>query len=132
MSTQDQQEGLISAYLQAAGAQDGERYIISAEELAWLLGHTAQLSAASLRMLTALQHALPQTGPAQELKETLTNVIIMQTRLKEREESLANAVRDAAKSGAVHGVPIDVENIRELAKGILQASQHVQQKASRS
>ena len=130
MSTQEQ-ERIVSAYLQAAGSQEGDRYAVKGEELSWLISYAAQLNAAKLRTLTALQHAIPQAGGLQELKETLTNVIIMQTRLKDREEALAKALSNAARSGAIKQVSTDATDIREMIKGSVEASQHVQQKASK-
>lgn len=125
---------LIDLYLNAAGQQDAGRFTLTSGELAWLLRHVSEWNIIRLRLLTALQHALPtsqaQDKAAQELKETLTNVIIMQTRLREREEALVRQLEAAAQSGSIRSVVIDASDARAAGERLLTGQKHLQGLAS--
>lgn len=134
MSTSADYERVILAYLKAVTRREGERLALSAPELAWLVRHISEWNAVRLRLLAALQHALPasqaQDKVAQELKETLTNVIIMQTRLREREEALARQLDAAAQSGAVRSVAVEASDARAAGGQLLAGQKHLQALAS--
>ena len=137
-----QEERLIDQYIRSAGNQEGDRVILTVGELVWLIGATYRWNTLRLRFLAALQRVLPggreqdsettTQGGLEELKGTLTNIIIMQSRLNEREEPLVSLLEDAAKKGLVEGVALDVGEIRQVVMQTLQAYQHVEEQASLS
>ena len=141
MSSQEETFG--TQYIQAAGTQEGERYSLQVEELAWLLRCTHQWNSLRLQLLTSLQRALSlprgeelqassQAGPLEELKDVLTNVIIMQTRTNEREETLANQLEAVARQGLVERVAVEEQNVRQWVESILEAYQHLRRRALES
>lgn len=73
----------------------------SIEDLARALEHAHQRSEALVEALRALQRATPANGKesSSELKETLTNLIIMRTRLNERQSGLPELLREVAGCG---------------------------------
>ena len=74
---------------------------VSIEGIARTLEHANQRSEALLEVLRALQRATPsnEEDASPELKETLTNLIIMRTRLNERQSVLPELLREAAGQG---------------------------------
>ena len=74
---------------------------VSIEDVTRALEHANQRSEALLEVLRALQRAVParEEGASSELKETLTNLIIMRTRLNERQSVLPELLREASGSG---------------------------------
>ena len=117
------------AYLEAAGAERDGRYEINTGELSWLLESTLRWSRLRLRFLVALQRALdlPDEGdasrgtPAGDLKGMLTNLIIMQTRLNEREEGFVELLSRADRDALVNPVIVDAQDVRTIALGVLEA-----------
>ena len=100
MSRSREDEALVEAYVQACTSENNSKFSVGAKEVAWLLRTTLHWNTLRLELLTALRkmpqhrkHSSPDTGPKSrlltDLKDILTNVIIMQTRLNERESSLA-------------------------------------------
>ena len=71
------------------------------EDVTRALEHANQRSEALLEVLRALQRAVPahEEGASSELKETLTNLLIMRTRLNERQSVLPELLREASGSG---------------------------------
>ena len=74
---------------------------VSIEDLTRALEHAHQRSESFLEALRALQRATPahSEDSSSELKETLTNLIIMRTRLNERQSALPDLLREAAERG---------------------------------
>ena len=74
---------------------------VSIEDITRTLEHANQRSEALLEVLRALQRAVPihEKAASSELKETLTNLIIMRTRLNERQSALPGLLREAAERG---------------------------------
>ena len=74
---------------------------VSIEGIRRALEHANQRSEALLEVLRALQRAAPadEEESSSELKETLTNLIIMRTRLNERQSVLPDLLREAAGQG---------------------------------
>lgn len=74
---------------------------VSIERIARALEHANQRSEALLEVLRALQRAVPadEEDSSSELKETLTNLIIMRTRLNERQSALPALLSEAADHG---------------------------------
>ena len=60
-----------------------------------------------------------------ELKELLTNLIIMQTRLADREASLHDALRRLADDSRLDAVYLDEELLRETIQEIVDAPARV-------
>ena len=84
---------------------------VSIEGIARTLEHANQRSEALLEVLRALQRAVPahEEDASLELKETLTNLIIMRTRLNERQSVLPELLREAGERGLTSvGLPDDV------------------------
>jgi len=69
MSSSPKRGSTAEAYVRAVTRAEGDRVVLNGAELAWLLRHTAEWIAVTLRLLTALQHALP-ASQAGEIKET--------------------------------------------------------------
>ncbi len=134
MSTSPEHERPVEAFVSSATEHAGGRPLFKTDELAWLVRHVAEWNAVRLRLLTALQHALPasqaQDKAAQELKEALTNVIIMQTRLREREEALVRHLEAAAQSGAIRSVAVDAADARAAGEQLLAGQVHLQERGS--
>lgn len=74
---------------------------VSIEDITRTLEHANQRSEALLEVLRALQRSVPahEEDSSSELKETLTNLIIMRTRLNERQSALPGLLREAAGQG---------------------------------
>ena len=129
MSTQDQ-EPVASRYLDhvAGSAVDG-RLRLAGNELRWLVQHSTHLGDGRLELLRALQTALPTTGdsgPVSELKELLTDVIIMQTRLSDRDRRLLEHLNQVVEAGLPDRVPVDEAALTDAIVAVLMASAHVQ------
>jgi hypothetical protein len=82
-----------------------------------------------LELLKALQSALPRDDEPDdvvaELKDLLTNLIIMQNRLSGRDEELGQMLSRLDRSGALNDVPVDESIVRSLVDVIVQGSDHV-------
>ncbi len=127
-------------FVEAAGPGETGRYSVSLEELGWLLSSSLHLSTFHLRLLTALQRGLPgargeqerssEADPVGDLKGALTNLIIMQTRLNEREADFARLLEQAAHEGLAPRIEVDPEDVRGWAANITQAWRHLEQRAS--
>ena len=74
---------------------------VSIEDITRALEHANQRSESLLEVLRALQRAAParEEESSSELKETLTNLIIMRTRLNERQSVLPELLREASGRG---------------------------------
>ncbi len=84
---------------------------VSIEGIARALEHANRRSEALLEVLRALQRAAPADveESSSELKETLTNLIIMRTRLNERQSALPALLSEAASQGLTSiSLPDDV------------------------
>lgn len=125
-------EGVAATYVDAAGVTDDGRYSAHMSEVAWLLEASGRWSALRLKLLQALQAALPRGesdpedgSPESDLKAVLTDLIIMQLRLDRRSEGLAGLLDAAVDQGVVSGVPIDPADMRAWAESILTAAGHL-------
>ena len=76
-------ESVSSLYSDNVGITKGDSYRIAWQELAWLVSHANSMAEARLDLLKSLQTALPSqdSGDIADLKELLSNLIIMQSRL---------------------------------------------------
>ena len=116
----------VDRYVEAALGQDGAG--IGVDELNWLLERTYEWGAFRLRLLTALQQAVDRAdedSAAGQLKGALTNLIIMQTRIREREGGLVGLLRQADGESGVGAVRVDADELRAFAKSVMGASGHV-------
>ena len=122
-----QSESIAIRYLDAAGDSAEERGQINAEELVWLIGHATRLAAMRLELLQAVQSALPMSdeGEGSELKDVLTNLIIMQSRLSGRDQQLIELVNKLVDADELTMVNIDRNGMEDAVAEILQASAHV-------
>jgi len=115
----------VGKYVDAALGEDGAG--IGVGELSWLLERTYEWGAFRLRLLTALQKAVDRAdddSSAGQLKGALTNLIIMQTRIREREGGLAEMLRQADGESAVGSVGVDADDLRAFAESVAGASDH--------
>lgn len=125
-------ERAAATYVDAAGVTDNSGYSARLSEVAWLLEASGRWSSLRLKLLQALQAALPRGesdpehgSPESDLKAALTDLIIMQSRLDRRSEGLAGLLDAAVDQGVVSGVPIDPADMRAWAASILTAAGHL-------
>ena len=100
MSSQDA-ESIASGYVGTIGRTADEGYQLDIDRLIWLLGPCTRLGGLRLEILRALQSSLSaseETGTVVELKELLTNLIIMETRVSDRSERLSELLKDATET----------------------------------
>ena len=127
MSSQNE-ESCTTVFLRNAGAPSEGRYRLGLDHLAWLVDHCTRLGALRLELLRGLQAALPKSDDGDsvtELKELLTNLIIMQTRLADREASLHDALRRLVDDSRLDAVLLDEELLREAIQQIVDAPARV-------
>ena len=123
-------ETVIDSFLAAAGADEDGRYVLRAEVLARLVRLLTDLGELRLGLLTGLQNTLPKAdedSPVEELKETLTNLIIMQSRTAGREAGVAQNILDLALAGEVQPVAVDRDKVRRGLTALLEAADRVRQ-----
>ena len=123
-------ETVIDSFLAAVGADEDGRYVLRAEVLARLVRLLTDLGELRLGLLTGLQNALPRAdedSPVEELKETLTNLIIMQSRTAGREAGVAQNILDLALAGEVQPVTVDPDKVRRGLTSLLEAADRVRQ-----
>ena len=127
MSTSDS-ESVVDSFLAAVGSEEDGRYLLRAEVLARLIRMLTDLGEMRLELLTGLQTALPRAdedSPIEELKETMTNLIIMQSRTAGRESGVAYSILELAQSGEIGPVPVDREKMRGGLTALLEAAGRV-------
>jgi len=118
--------GVVDGYVDAALGPDGGG--IGLDELTWLLERTHEWGAFRLRLLTALQQAVDradENSDAGRLKATLSNLIIMQTRLREREDGLGELLRQAEGESAVGLITVGADELRAFAESVVGASRRL-------
>ena len=116
-------------YLDVAGETDGAGYRLGMEHMLWLVEHTTEASGMRLELLRALQTALAapdEQGPMVELKDLLTDLIIMQSRLHGREERLVALLQQAMEQDAPEDVPIEKAKLQAGIRSILDAAARIQ------
>ena len=121
-------ESVASRYLRAAGQTSDERYQINIERFTWLVDHCTQLGEVRLDLLRDLQSSLTASGDSDtvvEIKDLLTNLIIMETRMSGRNERLTELLKQLANAEGLDRVPVDPIALAEAIQVIIQASDHV-------
>ena len=122
-------DSVVGRYTRASGQESDERYSLTVSELRWLVEHCARLSGLRVQLLRALQTALPmpdeQRGVVSELKEVLTDLIIMQNRLASREERVQDLLDQLIEAEALDRVTVDEALVPTGMLDILRASDHV-------
>ena len=116
-------------YLDLAGETDGESYRLGMGHMLWLVEHATEASGMRLELLRALQTALAasdEPGPVAELKELLTDLIIMQSRLQGREERLAALLQQAGEQNVPEDIPIERAKLQAGIRSILDAAARIQ------
>ncbi len=127
MSSQNE-ESPTTLFLRNAGAPSEGRYRLGLDHLAWLIDHCTRLGALRLELLRGLQAALPKSDDGDsvtELKELLTNLIIMQTRLADREASLHDALKRLVDDSQLDAVLLDEELLKEAIQQIIDAPNRI-------
>ena len=129
-------DAVAGRYLRSAGTTS-DRYELDVGELVWLVDHATRLRGLRLELLSALQSALPSSptpptseeGVVPELKELLTDLIIMHSRLAGRDESLQELLGKLSEERPVGHAAVDEETLRSAVNGIVEAARHVQARA---
>ena len=118
-------------YLDVAGATGGEAYSLAAEHMLWLVEHATEALLRALQTALAASNESGSVGelPVAELKELLTDLIIMQSRLQGREERLAALLRQVVEQDAPRGVPIEKAKLQSGIRSILDATARIQSEA---
>ena len=120
---------IASGYLSAVGRTEGERYELTLEELAWLVDHATKLGGLRVDVLRELQSALStsdEEGVIADLKEVLTDLIIMQHRLAGRDERLHELFGQLIEARPQESMPVDEVTVRKAIQEIVDAHAHVQ------
>ena len=141
MSDSSDEDRLAASYAEASGVRHEGRYSLRPGELEWVLNSTLRWNSLRLKLLAALQGALAlPTGEERdassedalvgELKGALTNVIIMQTRLNERDKELVALLEHAQRRGLLEPVEVEPEDAHNWAESVAQAYHHIEQRAS--
>ena len=128
--TPSDNDRVAARFLSAAGSGEAGRYTLPAEELARLVRLLTDLGEMRLALLTALQTALPRDAehrPVEELKDALTNLIIMQTRTAGRESGAAESI--LALAAELRPVPVDSDKLRPGIAALLDAADRVRRAA---
>ena len=122
-------DSIADRYLQMAGRAIEQRFQLTIEELTWLINLSTRLLGFRLELLRALQSALPgsdEQGFITELKEHLTNLIIMQTRLADRDGRMDDLMNQLTDDQILDGASVDEVALRDAIVDILQACAHVE------
>ena len=126
-------------YLDVAGETDCESYRLAIEDMRWLVEHATEVSGMRLELLRALPTALPASDepglvgeepigelPVAELKELLTGLIIMQSRLQGREARLTALLQQAMEQDAPNAIFIEKAKLQVGIRSILDAAARIQ------
>ncbi len=125
MGTQETQH-LAERYLEAVWAEAGAPSQLPMREALWLIEHATRLSALRLKLLRALQAALPRSeGAPAGLKDLLTDLIIMQSRLADREARLRDLLGQASEGGAPAHVSLAEADLRDAVQDVTDAMAHL-------
>ena len=127
MNSQDS-ESIASRYVGTIGRTVDGEYQLDIDHLLWLLGHCTGLGEFRLDLLRALQSSLlssGETGTVVELKELLTNLIIMETRVSDRSERLSELLKDLTEAGGLDRVPVDQLSLTDAIQAIIEVDDHV-------
>ncbi len=128
MSSQNA-DSVADRYLLLAGQAMEQRCQLTIEELIWLINLSSRLLGLRLELLRALQSALSRSREQNivtELKELLTNLIIMQTRLADRDGRINELINQLAEDQILDGASVDEVALREAIVDILQACAHIE------
>ena len=121
-------ESFASRYLQAAGQSSDERYQLDIAQFTWLVDHCTHLGEVRSGLLQALQSSLPgseEPGIAAEFKELLTNLVIMETRVSDRNERLSELLKQLVSAQGLDGILVDQAALAEAIQAITEASRHL-------
>ena len=126
--TSSEHESTVDNFLSFAGSDEGGRFVLRTEVLARLVQLLTELGDMRLGLLSGLQTALPrgeEGSPVEELKETLTNLIIMQSRTAGRESGVAETTLNLALAGGIQPVVVDREKLQRGLAALLEAAERV-------
>lgn len=132
MSSQHE-ESLTTLILKNAGEASEGHFRLRLDHLAWLIDHCTRLDVLRLELLKGLQAALSESDDRDaviDLKELLTNLIIMQTRLSDREDSLHDALSKLVEDNRLISVLSDEELLRKMIQEIVDAPTRVRSLSS--
>ena len=114
----------------AGSVRDGKT-VVGPDELTWLLRASWRWNSLRLGLLRALQTSLPGDDDVTgDLKATRTNLIIMQTRLNEREQGFADALDEAVKAGAAVEAALDQDDLDRWTQSIVEAHRRIRLRVS--
>ena len=127
---------LPNEYVQAVGPVRDGKAVVAADELVWLLHAGRGWNGLRLNLLKALQASLQRSThddeAANDVKATLTNLIIMQTRVDEREQALEDALDQAVSTGAEVEAAVSVVDMAAWAESIVDAYRHLRTLSSQA
>ena len=127
------EESLTTLILKNAGEPSEGQYRLRIDYLVWLIDHCTRLDVLRLELLKGLQAGLSKSDDQDhviELKELLTNLIIMQTRLSDREDSLHDALSKLVEDNRLLSVLFDEELPRKMIEEIVNAPEQVRSLSS--
>ncbi len=143
MSNSADEKTSAGSDVEASGGDREDRYTLRPDELEWVFNSALRWNTLRLKLLTALQGslALPR-GEDQDassedelvddLKATLTNIIIMQTRVNEQDKKLVASLGQAQRRGLLKPMEAEAEDAHNWAESIAQAYRHIEERASTS
>ena len=132
MSSPNQEDAIVSRYTESVRMPGVEDYAMGLQELKLIVEDSHRINTARLEHFTALQRALPaprgnehtlssQQSHLRDLRDSLTNIIIMQSRLSEREKDFLELLKQNAENQIIEGVPMEPVVVGGWAKAILEA-----------
>ena len=133
MSKKAESSELADRFAKALEVDGAPDYAVELGQIAAMLISCIELGRLKLQMLTGLQNELPQQScdaGTNELKELLTNVIIMSNRLGQREAEFAMMLAPMAENGSSAKVAVDRDAVSGWAEAIAEAYQRVTSTAS--
>ena len=133
MSKKAESSELADRFAKALEIDGAPGYALEVGQMAGMLISCIELGRLKLQMLTGLQNEMPKMScdaGTSELKELLTNVIIMSNRLGQREAELAMMLAPMAENGSSATVAVDRDAVSGWAKAIAEAYQRVTATAS--
>ena len=136
MSRPNQEDAMVSRFTESVGMHGGEGYLIRLQELELIMADGHQVNTARRELFTALQHALQaprgdeqtlssQQSHLRDLKDSLTNIIIMQTLLSEREKDFLELLKQGTEDQTIDEVSMEPAVVGGWAKALLEAGRRL-------
>jgi hypothetical protein len=121
-------ESIARRYVDTVGRTADDRYQLDIDQLIWLVEHCSRLDELRLGLLRDLQSALPSSQELAmfaDLKELLTNLIIMETRVSDRSGRLLELLNQLTEASLLDRVSVDQVALTEAIQSIIEANGRV-------